>query len=249
MSAPFTISVVIPAYNEEKYIEQTLKSVLESVQENLLEIIVVNNASTDRTEQVASQFPKVRVIDEPQKGLTRARQAGLEAARGDVLAYLDADTRISKSWFNILFAEFAKDSRLVCLSGPYHYYDLPQNNHAIGKFWNSAWIKIWHWFIDRITVVPGGYVIMGGNFAAKKTALLAAGGFNPDIEFYGEDTDIARRLYKVGKIKFLNEFWVASSARRFTEEGLIRTAIKYLLNYLSIIILKKPATSRYSDVR
>src|SRR5207302_647488 len=90
MTHHMNISVVIPAYNEEKYIGQTLESVISNAPENLLEIIVVNNASTDKTSAIASAFPKVKVVDEPKKGLTRARQAGLNAAQGDVLAYIDA---------------------------------------------------------------------------------------------------------------------------------------------------------------
>src|SRR6185295_6274824 len=119
------ISIVIPAYNEEKFIGDTLRSITESATENLLEIVVVNNASTDKTAEVASAFPKVRVVNEEKKGITRARQAGLMAAQGEVLSYIDADTRVNTEWFKILNEEFAKDPGLVCLSGPYEYYDLP----------------------------------------------------------------------------------------------------------------------------
>lgn len=243
------ISIVIPAYNEEKYIARTLESIVKNATAELLEIIVVDNACTDKTARVALAFPKVRVVDEPEKGLTRARQAGLAAASGEILAYLDADTLVDKHWFEILIQQFQNDDRLVCLSGPYRYYGHNPSGSRLVNVWYAFWIRIWHWFIDRISNTEKGYVIMGGNFAAKKDALIKAGGFNTKIEFYGEDTDIARRLHLVGKVKFANEFWVKTSARRFNKEGLIRTAIRYLLNYLSVVVLKRPLTSKYSDIR
>lgn len=243
------ISVIVCAYNEEKYIAKTLESIEQSCGPELLEIVVVNNASTDKTKEIALTYKKVRVVDELSKGLTKARQAGLNAAQAEVLAYLDADTLVNKEWFNALIKEFNNNSELVCLSGPYIYYDLPGMKNFFIRTWTNFWIWIWHWFIFKIVTTKQGYVIMGGNFSAKKQALIKAGGFDSRIAFYGEDTDIARRLSLVGKVKFIKEFAVKTSARRFESEGLIWTAIKYLINYLSIVLFKKPATYSYSDVR
>lgn len=243
------ISVVICAYNEQDYVGQTLQSVVDSKNDDLYEIIVVNNASTDKTKEVALSFPGVKVVDEMQKGLTKARQAGLMAAQGDILCYLDADTLVNKEWFEVLKKEFANNVSLVCLSGPYIYYGLPHMDNFFVRNWTNFWIWIWHWFIFRIASSKHGYVIMGGNFSAKKDALVKAGGFDSTIAFYGEDTDIARRLTAVGKVKFIKEFAVKSSARRFESEGLIRTALKYLVNYVSIVFIKKPVTYEYNDIR
>ncbi len=76
------LSFVIPAYNEEAYLPACLESVLAQTKElgDAVEIIVVNNASSDRTREVALGYPGVRVVDEPQKGLTFARQAGFAAS-------------------------------------------------------------------------------------------------------------------------------------------------------------------------
>lgn len=243
------ISIIVPAYNEEKYIGETLSCITKFAPPEVKEIIVVNNCSTDKTKEVALSFPKVRVVDELNKGLTKARQTGLMAAQGDILAYLDADTLVSKDWFDVLKQEFSKNENLVCLSGPYIYYGLPHMDNFFVRMWTNFWIWIWHWFIFRIVASKHGYVIMGGNFSAKKDELLKAGGFDSSIAFYGEDTDIARRLSLQGKVKFVKEFSVQTSARRFGEEGLIRTAIKYLANYLSVVFIKKPVTNTYSDIR
>src|SRR3989338_9632627 len=100
------ISFIIPAYNEEHYIGPCLESVLAYAGDSIEEIIVVNNASTDRTAEVAGAFPKVRVVHEPRKGLTYARERGLKEARGELLAYIDADTRLHARWLPIVTEEF-----------------------------------------------------------------------------------------------------------------------------------------------
>jgi glycosyltransferase involved in cell wall biosynthesis len=235
-----TISVIIPAYNEEKYIGACLENIIKYAPENLAEILVVNNASTDATAEVAAAFKNVRVVNEPAKGLTKARQAGMLAARGELLAYLDADTRIGKQWFKILNREFETDKEMVCLSGPYDYYNLSK--------WKEFLVWIWNWLALGWSRA-GVYAIMGGNFVAKKQALLDVGGFDVSIEFYGEDTDIARRLNKLGKVKFVNDFVVQTSPRRLESDGFFKTGFRYGLNYFSIIFLKKPATSKYKDIR
>ena len=80
------LSFVVPAYNEETYLPACLESILAQTRElgDDVEIIVVNNASTDRTREVALGYPGVKVVDEPRKGLTFARQAGFAASKGEL---------------------------------------------------------------------------------------------------------------------------------------------------------------------
>ncbi len=237
-----TISIIIPAYNEEKYIGDCLRQVIKSAPENVMEIIVINNASTDNTAAVASSFEKVTVINEPKKGLTRARQAGLNAARGDLLAFIDADSLVPENWFSVINKEFSLDVNLVALSGPYVYYDTPARQR-----WAVKWL--YYGTLARVIYFFTGYMLTGGNFVAKKSALLRIGGFDTKIEFHGEDTDIARRLHSVGKVKFSWDFFMPTSGRRFAREGVFKTGLKYVLNYTSIMFVKKPMTKKYTDVR
>src|SRR4051812_20854522 len=94
------ISFVIPAYNEEHVIAKCIGS----IQEELLngkydaEIIVANNASNDRTKEIALGFPGVRVVDEPRKGVRFARQTGYMASTGELIANIDADNMLPKGW-------------------------------------------------------------------------------------------------------------------------------------------------------
>lgn len=236
-----SISVIIPAYNEEKYIGDCLKSILQYKPSNVKEVIVVDNASTDSTARLASSFPGVRVVRESKKGLTSARQCGMEHSTGDLLAYVDADTRIPKNWFETINRSFQADAKLVCLSGPYDYYDLPAATKiCVNAYW-------------AVLAVPAylmtNYMVVGGNFVVRRDALLAVKGFDTDIAFYGEDTDIGRRLETQGKVLFDKQFMIHTSGRRLAAEGLMKTAILYMGNFLSEAIFHKPVTKTYTDVR
>ncbi|HXS15351.1 MAG TPA: glycosyltransferase family 2 protein [Candidatus Saccharimonadales bacterium] len=236
------ISVVIPAYNEEDYIGPTLESLINKAGSDIYEIIVVDNASTDNTAKVAKSFKGVKVVREDRKGLTRARQAGLMAATGDLVAYIDADTQIKDRWFHHVKKEFEKNKRLVCLSAPYSVYDV------------SKWKRMLVWSYWNLLAYPTymllmKYMVLGANFVARRSVLLKIGGFDQTIEFYGEDTDIARRLNKVGKVKFLRKSLVTSSGRRMEAEGFVKIGAKYISNFLSEALLHRPINQNYKDYR
>ena len=235
------ISLVIPAYNEEKYISPCLESVVKNRTADIIEVIVVNNASTDNTAAVAEKFPGVRVVDEPSKGLTKARQRGFMEAKGDLIAYIDADTRMPAGWADRALKEFARDPKMVCLSGPFHYYDLPY------------WQKFFAETLWSITAPPTywitGFMVLGANFVAKREALEKIGGFDTSIAFYGEDTNLALRLSKVGKAKFSMGFYILGSGRRIIDEGLIKSFWRYGINYYTVAFHEKPHTKEYKDIR
>lgn len=235
------ISLVIPAYNEEKYIGLCLESVFKNAPDFFHEIIVIDNASTDKTREVAEKFKGVKVIHEAQKGLTSARQKGLESATGDLIAYIDADTKMPKDWGKKVLKSFSKNPHFVCISGPYIYHDVK----PLKSF--SVWLY-WHLFAYPTSLLTG-YMVVGGNFIAKKDALEKISGFDKSIAFYGEDTDIAKRLSKVGKVKFMPSLPMYTSARRFKGQGTGKTAILYILNFFSVSFRGKPASKEYTDIR
>lgn len=235
------LSFIIPAYNEENYVGNCIASIQRELERSSkeAEIIVIDNASTDRTAERAKKYKNVRVIHEPTKGLVHARQRGLKEASGDLLAYLDADCILNEGWIDTVFTEF-KNPQIVSLSGPRHYYDMP----AFKKFLaDNGW-----WFAP-LTYRIVGYMILGGNFIARREALEKMGGFDTKIEFYGEDTDIARRLNDFGKVVFRMDFLVQSSGRRLMKEGIFKTYWIYAVNFAWEVYFKKPFTQHYQDVR
>lgn len=238
------LSVVVPAYNEEGYLEECLRCIDQELlacrDMGPFEIIVVDNASTDRTAQIASGLAGVRVVKEPRKGLTRARQCGLEAARGAILAYVDADTRMPAGWIAGVLDAFDASDRVVCVSGPYVYYDLPAAKKALVSGY-------WH-LVARPMYRLTRCMAVGGNFAASRAALVSIGGFDTTIAFYGEDTNVARRLRQVGEVVFDLDLVMPTSARRLHGEGFYRTAMRYAMNFLAEMAFKRPWTTRYRDI-
>ncbi|MBV8045773.1 MAG: glycosyltransferase family 2 protein [Paludibacterium sp.] len=239
------LSLIIPAYNEEGYLADCLRHAQDEIARQSsrgpFEIIVINNASTDRTAEIAAGFAGVRVVTEQKKGLTHARQRGLDEARGEILAYIDADTRMAPGWLARVLDLYQAKPDAVCVSGPYAYYDL-------AKF-KSALVRLYWLMLAKPTYLFTQYMAVGGNFAARRDALLNIGGFDTNIAFYGEDTNIARRLAEVGRVVFDLGLVMPTSARRLDEEGFVTTAMRYVVNFMSEVVLKRPSTSDYRDVR
>jgi len=242
------LSIVIPAYNEEEFIGDCLSSILHETEgKNYdLEIIAVNNASTDRTRKIIASFSEVKLIDEPAKGLVKARRAGYEASSGELIANIDADTRMTKGWFDKVFSEFSKNEKLVGLSGPFIYYDLSKNARAAVK--TFYYLGFLSYLLNRY-ILGVGSMLQGGNFVVKKTALEEIGGFNSEFDFWGEDADLARRLVKAGQVKFTFDLPIYASGRRLEKEGMAKTGARYALNYFSTIFFKKPYETVVKDFR
>ena len=92
-------------------------------------------------------------------------------------------------------------------------------------------------------------MVQGGNFVLSRTALEQIGGFNTAISFYGEDTDIARRLSAVGEVRFTFNLKISTSARRLNSEGLVTMGWRYFVNYIWTTFFKRPYTEDYIDIR
>lgn len=247
------VSFVIPAYNEEAALPKCLRSVFDEIdrvhdtgQRLDVEVVVVDNASTDHTREAALAFPNVTVVHEHLKGLVYARRAGWVSTEGALVANIDADTIVPKGWLSTVLQEFKKDVHLVALSGPYIYYDL--------ALWQRALVKVFYflgWLLHLVNhhVLKKGAMLQGGNFVLRRDAWDRAGGFDISIPFYGEDTDVAVRIGKFGKVLWTWSLPMNTSGRRLAKEGLVKMSFIYTLNHLSVLWFGKPATKRYSDIR
>jgi glycosyltransferase involved in cell wall biosynthesis len=246
------LSFVVPAYNEEAYLGACLESILDQTRglEHLTEIIVVNNASKDRTREIALSHPRVRVVDELRKGLPYARQAGFLASTGSLIANVDADSRLTPGWVQNVLDTFreheGKQPALVSLSGPLVYYDLTsRQRRLVHVFYMIAWLT----YATNKYILRVGSMVQGGNFVLSRAALEAIGGYDTSITFYGEDTDIARRLHAIGKVLFTFDLKMLSSARRLKHEGMLTIAFRYGLNYFWTTFFKRPFTREHIDIR
>lgn len=112
------ISVIVPVYNIEPYIEKCIKSILAQTYDNL-EIIVVNDGSTDNSFNICSKLavnePRIRVIDQKNAGLSEARNAGLRIARGSYIAFVDGDDYIDEQMYEKLYERLMQDQSDLAL--------------------------------------------------------------------------------------------------------------------------------------
>jgi glycosyltransferase involved in cell wall biosynthesis len=237
------VSLVIPAHNEEKLLGYCLNCVVKNKEEDsnsFYEIIVVDNASTDSTAAVAKTFNGVKVVYEAEKGIMFARQKGFVESTGDIIAYVDADTRMPEDWLKKVIKIFEENSDLVCVSGPYAYYDL---NRLQNLF-------IWSMFgIARVFYYVFGHVVIGGNFAMRRETLEKMNGMDTKIAFYGDDSNIGRRAHLFGKVIFDSNLVMPTSGRRLNSQGVVTTFIMYAASYFTEVLLKIPLFKTYHDHR
>lgn len=242
------ISFAIPAHNEEKLIAQCIESIQKEIARCSAEaeIVVVNNNSTDNTKEVATQFANIKVVDETNKGLVFARQCGMDHSDGELIANIDADMIVPTGWLSTIIREFENNPHLVALSGPHVHYDL--------NILERAFVRVFY-YIGYITYILNSRIfkvsgmLQGGNFIVRRDAMEKIGGYDTSITFYGEDTDIAKRIFKVGKVKWTFGLPIYTTGRRIKEEGIITMGIKYGVNYIWLIFFSTPFTKGYRDIR
>jgi GT2 family glycosyltransferase/sugar lactone lactonase YvrE len=188
------VSVVVCAYNAADVLEDCLSS-LEALTYPDYEVILVNDGSRDATSAIAHQHPRVRVIDTPNGGLSAARNVGLEASAGDIVAYTDADTRVDRDWLTFLVQPFLT-SDVVGSGGP---NVVPADDPPMAQCIARAPGGPTHVLLDDRVAEH----VPGCNMAFRRDALVAIGGFNPIYLRAGDDVDVCWRLQARGwKIGF-----------------------------------------------
>jgi GT2 family glycosyltransferase len=187
------ISVVVCSYNGARTIRDCCEGLMRLNYPNY-EVIVVSDGSTDATAEIAEEYP-FTVIRTANRGLSSARNTGMEAAAGEIIAYTDDDARPDPDWLRYLAATFMH-SDFAGVGGP--------NLAPAGD----------GWIADCVANAPGGPVhvllsdreaehIPGCNMAFRRSALKAIGGFDPQYRVAGDDVDVCWRIQQHGwKIGF-----------------------------------------------
>lgn len=231
-----TLSVVIPAYNEERYIDSCLKALTTQKTDFPYEIIVVNNNSTDNTERIVKKYP-VRIIRETKKGYGEAVRSGVEHARAPLIALTDADTIANPYWVRNIVRAFQIHPEVVGIGGPFEYYDGPLLTRWAIRFINGINPRL----ITRS--------LCGMNMAYRKSAYVKVGGYTAKVNLQA-DTQLGLKLMEYGKVIFLRRNVVRASARRYHHPigGIVELGIRGV-NNVSLSLLKQPLFYDQTDVR
>jgi len=242
MRYPNGASFIIPAYNEEKNIQECIKAIQAEINwqpyPDRFEIIVVDNASSDMTAQLALQAG-ASVVFEKTKGIVHARNAGSKQARFRYLANIDADNRVPEGWLNVALGEM-RDYSIAVVTGPLVYADVPRYVNIGASIF---------YFVARFFHHTVGPTVQGGNYMIRHSVFDDMGGYDTKFEFYGEDTSTAQAASKFGTIKLVPKMWISASPRRMKAEGVLRTVWTYTLNYFWVSIMGRRATENYEDHR
>ncbi|HEY4718876.1 MAG TPA: glycosyltransferase family 2 protein [Anaerolineales bacterium] len=236
MAAEPVISVVVPAYNEERVIATCLQHLqAQSIQQSY-EIIVANNNSTDRTAAVAEKMG-AHVLTATEKGYVHAAIAGVQAAHGEIIAMTDADTRVPPDWLQRIYATLQARPELVAVGGPFEFHDGP---NGVRKM-----IKLLNRISPRLMIAS----LSGMNMAFRKSAYQAVGGFNPKINLQA-DTYLGNRLAKYGPTILIRDNVVQASGRRYQTVGLlVSETIVRLVNSISLKLFNTTLFKNQADIR
>ncbi len=238
-----SVSVVIPAYNEEKYLPSCLESIKKQDYTAKYEVIVVDNASTDNTAKIA-RYWGAKVVYESKRSPACARQKGVEAATGEIIAFIDADTQAPACWLSTIISRFVRQPETVVISGPYAYCDAGSIARIASYVGNFINIIIDHLF--RKVFRKGG-AIWGCNFAVRRSALLKVGGFDTSIKFYGEEYELSLRLKRAGKGRIMPRLFVLTSARRLKRIGVVNQYWNWMVDYFSVLFWYEPISEKLED--
>jgi glycosyltransferase involved in cell wall biosynthesis len=203
--ASVLISVVVPVYNEEDFLRACLDAVL-GQREPVHEVIVVDNGSDDGTIRILEEYAgRVTLLHEPRRGVQHARNRGLDAATGDVIGRIDADTRLTAGWSRAVRETF-EDPVVQAATGPVSYYDaaLPRLIDGGDALFRRIWSR-------------GGPIdwLLGANMAIRASAWRRVRPLLCDDAGVHEDIDLGIHLHAGGSTTVLAAGMRAgTSARR-----------------------------------
>ena len=211
------ISVIVCTYNGQRTIAECLDALM-NLDYPEFDVIVVDDGSTDGVAEIANRY-RVNLIRTENQGLSRARNTGLAAARGEIVAYIDDDAYPDRHWLRYLAHAFDHSSH-VGIGGP----NIPPGDDGL--------------VADCVACAPGGPVhvlltdqeaehIPGCNMAFRREALEAIGGFDPQFRIAGDDVDVCWRLQARGWTLGFSPAAMVWHHRRNTVRGYYKQQFHY----------------------
>jgi len=209
------VSIVIPAYNEEKDLLNTLDSLSRQEMPYRLKILVVNNNSTDRTQEILDRCG-VASIFEPKQGISFTRQTGLEHALGTYYLSADADSLYPPGWATAHIQALNLPG-VSCSYGQHSF--LPEQGES--RIWLAGYEWVAEWYFNYRRLRDKEYLnVLGFNFGVRRQDAMQAGGFNINRQRW-QDGWMAMQMQKVGRLQKVSsaDGRVWTSSRRLKADG------------------------------
>jgi hypothetical protein len=237
VASALDISVIIPTWNEEKYLTRCLRSLTQQSGRKPLELIVVDGGSTDGTLALAEKYADKVSIEEGQT-VGAARNKGAELATGHILAFIDADSVASEKWLEEIDRTLATNPRAVGVTGP----TLPDE----GTRTDELAYRIATGWAQSLSLRLGLPHVAGFNCAYRRDAFWQAGGFDEHREL-SEDITLSMRIRHQGLIVFDPEMLAYTSLRRIKKYGYPYLTTYYMMNWATMLLFNR--TLAYPKVR
>lgn len=212
------ISVVIPSFNESANIVACLESLnRQTIPREDYEIIVVDGGSRDSTRELAEPLADLVFIQTSRK-VGGARNDGAMRSSGPILATTDADCIIPDNWLEVILDDFERYPGVVQLFGPVDPIEKTIKNHLS--------LALANYFARLGYYTRTLYYTLGCNTAFRKDSFIQAGMYH--VVDAGDDLEIARRMRKLGRVKFDNRMRVGFSMRRYEQFGTLKSLYEWL---------------------
>jgi|GEM_PF-3461849 len=213
------ITVIVPAYNEEKLIVRCLESLAAQIPAPD-EILVVNNASKDRTEALVQQFiaahpdAKARMIDESKQGCSHARETGWREAIGDIIIHVDADEIMPPGWLARIRATLMLSPEIDAIGGTVRFENAPFSIRIIQMLFNLLYPRL-------VQVSKGFPYLCGGMTITKREVLEEMNGYVEKSDDELDDYYFSRRASQLGfTLRYIPAIYGIHSLRRYDSGGL-----------------------------
>ena len=210
------LSIVIPVFNEEKYLENCLISILSQNVEFNYEVIVSDAGSEDKSLEIAKRYANL-VVHSPFKSIGAVRNYGAKFAKGKYLLFVDADTILPQGYLQKVYKVFTNNKGLDAFCGCFRFKEKGPRlffSEIIANFYFITKDKI------GLSTLPGCCGI-----AIRKEIFEEVGGFPVS---FGEDTEFSSRLREIYRIRYLYNLHVVTSGRRIIKMGLLNTIRYYM---------------------
>lgn len=222
---------MIPALDEERLLPVCLDALAAQDSTGGVEVVVVDNDSSDRTADIA-RAKGARVVHEPVRGVCSARQAGSVAAHGEIIVSTDADTTFPPGWLSAIDRSFA-DPEVVAVTGPAHFVDAP--------WWGRAYEWLLFGLVQLVYVATGRvWYVSATNIAFRREVFP---GYDTRLTQGGDEWDLLRRLRTRGRVVFDLRNRTLTSSRRL-QRGLAYNVVVSCLFYYVLGYVLNRATGR-----
>ncbi|HTK81805.1 MAG TPA: glycosyltransferase [Bacteroidota bacterium] len=237
------ISIIVPTFQEERYIEQTLRQFCPELRERCgAELIVSDGGSTDATAALARPLADLVIVSDKEQTIAAGRNAGAMAARGEIVMFLNADVRlVEPARFIAVMAESVADPAVAAATCPVLVN--PEEETLPDRLFHRSF----NWYCHVLNMIGMG-MGRGECHVLRKSVFERSGGYN-DAVVAGEDYEFFLRLRRMGNIAFVKTLLLYESPRRYRAYGYLRVSALWFANAICVLFLKRSLSRRWMPIR